>query len=541
MSDRRVLRIIIGMAAVLLLVLPYSGQAYDYSYARIVRLSLVQGDVQINRPSQSGWETAIANMPIQQGFSVATNDGRAEIEFESGATARIAEKTVLQFTELALSNGGRITKLKVTQGTANFYANIKSDDSFIVATPQLQVAIPQKAEFRVDVFNDGTSVSVFKGDASVVTPAGTKDVTKGHTLAYSASAPDQVRIEANPAEDDWDRWVDNRENTITTATNQTLQYTSAPFDYGMADLSSYGGWNYFPGYGYGWQPWSLGRGWAPFMNGYWGFYPGLGWTWISYESWGWVPYHFGSWAFSPVYGWLWLPGYYNFWCPAPVQWVVVGNQIGWTPLRPTSPAPSGSGVQTPRPVPPIIVGGRVLGRGGHNQVLPGDTPDGKVQVLPAPPLPSGKMPHPTVAGAGSAVAVPTAPGLARLGSGVTFDPAEQRFVTSNSGSVTLPPARVLGNAGVSVGSVPTIPAPRLPASGGPIMPPRRVPMSPPPHTVAPPPPHPSVTPPHTPQREFHEPPPPPPPHTPPHAFSVEPRPSSPPARHASGAASHRSA
>ncbi len=521
MSHRRLLRTIIGMAAIFLLVLPYSGQAYDYSYARIVRLSLVQGDVQISRPNQNGWETAVANMPIQQGFTIATNDGRAEIEFESGATARIAENTVLQFTELALSNGGRVTKLTVTQGTANFHANLKSDDSFIVATPQLQVTIPQRAELRLDVFNDGSSVSVFKGDASVVTPSGTKEVTKGHTLAYSASTPDQVRIEANPPEDNWDRWVDNRENTITTATNQTLQYTSAPFDYGMADLSSYGGWNYFPGYGYGWQPWGLRPGWAPFLNGYWSFFPGLGWTWVSYESWGWVPYHFGSWAYSPLYGWLWLPGYYNFWCPAPVQWVVVGNRIGWTPLRPPSPAPVGTSVQTPRPAPPIIMGGHTLGRGGHNQVLPGNTSDGKMQVLPTPPLPNGKMPH-SASVAGSPVVVPTAPGLAHLSSGVAFDPIAQRFVTNNSESAALPPSRVVGNAGPHVPPMPPIRVSTPPVPRGPIMPPSMVATPPPPHKVAPP----------APPRDFHEPPPPPhtsPPHAvPPHAFAAEPRSFSPP-------------
>src|SRR6266852_4287287 len=79
---------------------PAGVNAYDYSYARVVRLSYVQGEVQIARPDQQGWETAYVNTPIQQGFTIGTNNGRAEVEFESGATAYIAENSVVQFTEL---------------------------------------------------------------------------------------------------------------------------------------------------------------------------------------------------------------------------------------------------------------------------------------------------------------------------------------------------------------------------------------------------------------------------------------------------------
>src|SRR4029077_5304907 len=81
------------------------------SYFRIVRLSYVSGDVQIVRADQSDkWQAAYANMPIQQGFTLGTNDGGAEVEFESGSALWLAEKSMLQFTELALSDGGRITK-----------------------------------------------------------------------------------------------------------------------------------------------------------------------------------------------------------------------------------------------------------------------------------------------------------------------------------------------------------------------------------------------------------------------------------------------
>src|SRR5712691_7560032 len=196
------LLMILALAGVVVSI-PPAASAYDYTYARVVRLSRVDGDVQIARPraenddqsKDSGWEQAVVNLPIQQGFSVATGQGRAEIEFENGATARLAENSLLQFTELALSIGGRITRLTLTQGTATFYANLQRDDSFVVASPHLQVVIPGNARFRLDVADDSTSVSALKGDVEVDSRAGTNRLTKGNTLTYRASDPDRVAIE----------------------------------------------------------------------------------------------------------------------------------------------------------------------------------------------------------------------------------------------------------------------------------------------------------------------------------------------------------
>ena len=93
-----------GLALALLLLVspPLHAQTSDYSYARVVRLSLVAGDVQISRPEEDAWQPALLNMPIRQGYSISTGQGRAEIEFESGATARLAENSQLDFKELAL-------------------------------------------------------------------------------------------------------------------------------------------------------------------------------------------------------------------------------------------------------------------------------------------------------------------------------------------------------------------------------------------------------------------------------------------------------
>src|SRR5271168_3418408 len=69
--------------------------AADSSHARVIRLSIVQGDVRFTRDAHGDpladqkavWETAQANLPVRQGYVVATDNGRAEVEFENGAMA----------------------------------------------------------------------------------------------------------------------------------------------------------------------------------------------------------------------------------------------------------------------------------------------------------------------------------------------------------------------------------------------------------------------------------------------------------------------
>jgi uncharacterized protein DUF6600/FecR-like protein len=434
-----------------------------YSYARIVRLSLVSGDVQIIRSDEAKWEPAVMNMPIQQGMAVGTNDGRAEIEFENGGAIWLGANSVLQFTELALSNGGRITKVNLSQGTATINPNLAAGDSFLLVTPELQITPAVRSEFRADVRKDSSSMNVLAGHVSISSLAGTKDVRKGETLAVNASTPTDARIASISTTDEWDKWVKSRSSLLSDGQNQSLQYTNAPFSYGMSDLSSYGGWSFFPGFGYGWQPYGVTNGWAPFTGGQWSFYPGLGWTWLSSEPWGWVPYHFGQWSYSPVFGWLWLPGGYGYWSPAPVQWLGLGNRIGWTPVNPVR-----LGAVHPAAGVPVVVGSKDLGKGGVNKVVTSEQAGEKLQVLSAAPLSNGKIATPAElaalqsGGGGSGApaghhkslqqgepqfVVPTAANLAALHSGAIFDTAQNRFVSVAPTQGAAPVQPIALNAG----------------------------------------------------------------------------------------------
>jgi hypothetical protein len=308
-------------------------QQTDYSHVRIVRLSLVEGDVQIAQPGEADWQTALLNRPIPHGSVLATGNGHAEVEFENGTTVWLAGNSSLQFTELALAGGARITRLRLTQGTATFYGNPSREDTFVVATPHVEIALHEKGTFRVDVDAQETAVSVWSGELQVFTAAGNYQLRKGRTLIFGGGMQ-QALVERNPDEDAWDRWVEDRRNLVLTGRNQVGRYVSTGYAYGLHDLWHYGYWFTLPGFGHCWRPWGVSHTWSPFSFGRWVYYPGLGLTWISFEPWGWVPYHFGSWYYSPANGWCWVPDSFHYWHPGVVYWVRVGNQIGWVPRSP---------------------------------------------------------------------------------------------------------------------------------------------------------------------------------------------------------------
>ena len=96
-------------------------------------------------------------------------------------------------------------------------------------------------------------------------------------------------------------------------------------------LSPYGNWINYPGYGYVWMP-DAGPDFRPYAsNGNW-IYTEAGWTWSSNYSWGWAPFHYGRWFYENGYGWMWVPG--NEWAPAWVSWRGGGDYYGWAPLAP---------------------------------------------------------------------------------------------------------------------------------------------------------------------------------------------------------------
>lgn len=404
--------------------------AHTLSYARIVRLSYVEGDVEIVRADKSSkWESATMNMPIEQGFAVGTNVGRAEVEFENGSMLWLAPNSVVQFTELALSNGGRVTRVTLSEGIASFDASLTPGETFEVATPNFSVTPSKNAEFKVGIRGKSAGVTVTNGKVLVGDHGWTQDVSKGTMFFDQSGKTPKTAMARSPKPDQWDRWVSDRLTAERHGATEAMVDANAPFSYGMSDLADYGSWNYYPGFGYGWQPFGMMAGWAPFMDGNWMYYPTFGWTWLSAEPWGWVPYHFGGWQYSPVYGWMWFPGNYGTWTAAPVQWLGVGKHIGWVPRGVNVPRAGAVGS-------PVVVGAGRLGSDDRNKVFTANEVSAKMQKLNIrainfEPAENGKVvPMTAMRPRVASVIVPTSASLQALRAHLAVNPSTRIDINS---------------------------------------------------------------------------------------------------------------
>jgi hypothetical protein len=324
--------------------------AADESHARIVRLSLVQGDVRFTpqfhsdslTDTRAGWDIAPLNLPIRQGYAISTGgDGRAEVEFENGAMAFLNANTVLEFYDLSLYDGAVMTRLVLRQGSGIFYVHPARGDYFSVTGGDFSIEADGRARFRLDNFDDGSNVGVEVGNVKVLRKEETKSLTKGQSYSVNVNEGGKAVVGRTSDNDDFDKWVSGRIDSVATATTYANQYVNSP-DYtsGFADLYNNGSWYNLPGYGYGWQPFGVGVGWCPFSYGNWYYDSFFGWNFIGSAPWGWLPYHYGGWVFSPMYGWIWVPTGLGFggrlpYRPVTGVWVHNGSTTGLVPLHPT--------------------------------------------------------------------------------------------------------------------------------------------------------------------------------------------------------------
>jgi len=303
--------VLLTAAACALLALP----ALADSQARIVRLSDVQGSVQIDKNTGMGFENAFLNLPITQGTQLRTGDrGRAEIEFEDGSTLRLTPNTTVEFSTLGLSDSGKhISVVNLVEGMAYVNWLGKSGDEFSVNFSREKISLDHAAHFRVSTSTEVAKLAVFKGDVDVDGPSGKIDVAKKKTASFDAADNDKSTLADNVEEAPLDSW-DKEANAYH---DQYSRNNSSPYGYGVSDLNYYGAYSNVPGYGMMWQPYFTGIGWDPFMDGAWSWYPGYGYMFASAYPWGWMPYRYGSWMFVPGFGWMWQPGGFNGWVNVP--------------------------------------------------------------------------------------------------------------------------------------------------------------------------------------------------------------------------------
>lgn len=313
-----------------------SGDDPSHSVARI---SLIQGEVNVQRGDSGELVAAALNAPLQAQDHLQTADGsRAEIQFDSSNMVRLGAGTDLGLANVAY----RQYQMQLAAGTVEYRVLRDQNANAELDTPSISIRPQERGEYRVSVEPDGTTtVTVRSGRAEIYSPRGSQTLSAGRTMLARGSQSDpEFQMESAIPRDQFDDWNHNRDQDLL----RSRSYQNVATDvYGAEDLDPYGSW-VSSSYGNVWAP-RVAAGWAPYQSGRWVWEDYYGWTWVSYDPWGWAPYHYGRWFWNGGHGWCWWPGpryqrYY--WRPALVAFFGFGGggvsigfgNVGWTALAP---------------------------------------------------------------------------------------------------------------------------------------------------------------------------------------------------------------
>lgn len=276
------------------------------SDVRIVRLSQVRGQVNIDRHIGRGYEEAFANVPITGGTRVHTDVGLAEVEFEDNSTFRLTPDTEVEFTLLKrAATGSTITAVNVLHGMV--YANLANTkgNTFTITAGKASVQMNPKSHIRLAMDGLKSNVSVLDGSVEFTDPfAYTSTLTHKQSLDFDAAGskqPEFAKMEGT-AFDEWDKNGNDYQKLYASQ-----RMSGGAGLYGSSDLNYYGSFSN-AGCGSMWRPYFASAGWSPYDNGMWAYYPSVGYSWVSPYPWGWLPFHSGNWVNCGAAGWGWQPG-----------------------------------------------------------------------------------------------------------------------------------------------------------------------------------------------------------------------------------------
>jgi FecR protein len=318
-------------------------------HARVLRVSLLRGEVSLLRAGELEWQAARLNTPLVEGDTLSTGrDSRLEIQADSRNFIRVGPDAVVRV--VTLRDEG--IALSLSEGTATFRLSRfdKDREYFEVDAPRTTVAAERTGQYRIDVSSDGTvRVTVREdGRARVYSDNSGFELRAGRAARLNLDDAGEADWDLSRAgdSDEWDAWNQEREQYLASR----LKYEGReryydPEVYGAEELDLYGDWLYTRDYGYVWRPnvtvVNNYNDWAPYRYGRWVWCNPYGWTWVADEDWGWAPYHYGRWVYFDN-NWCWAPrGYgYNYgrarWRPALVAFVNIDfgrdRQVCWYPL-----------------------------------------------------------------------------------------------------------------------------------------------------------------------------------------------------------------
>jgi hypothetical protein len=241
------------------------GQHYsDATYAQIVRVSYVEGDVRIARgeqnekPAGEAWEQAVADLPLETGFSLVTGNGRAEIELEDASTIYLGENSVLTFNDLHTTSGVPYTEVALLSGTISLAVKpYIYGETFVLRTPTDYIAVthPHRALARISSYIDATTVTSQESESLHFLQLGGKELAKGQMLTLREGRLIGTGPDDSGAHAEWDKWVADRIAQRTEAMADVMKDAglASPLP-GLASMKGQGTFFDCAPYGRCWEP-----------------------------------------------------------------------------------------------------------------------------------------------------------------------------------------------------------------------------------------------------------------------------------------------
>jgi len=322
----KICRAVIMSIAVLLLT-AYAISA-DFGYMRI---SLIEGDVQIKVQETEDWGLASINGPVKEGDQIwVPEGGRLELQLNTGTYIRLDQDSAVEILSIDESS----SQFYFSQGHAYVYYNAPAESMIQVDTPDASTRAFDRAVFRIDIPNEYTDVGVYKGYVETENRIGKTRVNAGEILSIGQNTNGEIAPMGPP--DEWEEWNKDRNDRVLERRGVSYGYLPLELREYSYDFNSYGRWVDVPQYGHCWTPTVVaGVDWAPYKQGRW-IWRGGDYVWLAYEPWGWAPYHYGRWAFARGIGWCWIPPVAGavYWGPGYVGWVRTADYVAWVPLAP---------------------------------------------------------------------------------------------------------------------------------------------------------------------------------------------------------------
>lgn len=284
-----------------------SNPVHAYSKVRIVRLSEVKGNVQLDRNIGRGFEEAMANLPIVEQSRLQTGVGVAEVEFEDNSTLRLTPDSLVEFPQLELlPSGAKVSTVTLLKGMAYVSLVNTKGNEFTLVFNQEKIHLQPSSRVRLQLQPTEASLAVLDGSALVEGPSGTTQIGKKKTFTFDLTNQNQPVEAKKVASDPFDAW-DQHASDYHKAFSNLSSFGNSPNSYGVSDMLYYGSFMN-TGCGSMWRPYFVSAGWDPFANGTWAWYQDSGYSWVSPYPWGWMPYHYGNWISCGNAGYGWQPG-----------------------------------------------------------------------------------------------------------------------------------------------------------------------------------------------------------------------------------------